>query len=320
MTMTTTMTKAKPKSSSWDNRTRFVVSGLVFLFFVSWMMALGRLIGTKFWNPTLNLKNAETLLSMSKEQVSKELPNLPWFIPVFIKNIGISYYTTRYVVFFPHVVGSIVWWNLYFFQLIPSIRRKYKKFHRVLGRVLMICALAQTISGIGLAYMGNSSTIKIVSTFLAIAIVYCTYYAWYYAAIAKDIPKHKYWATRLVGYLQTIAFQRVFMFALMASHEKGWNGLYPPLNENNGSEILKNIFDDSFICSILAGIYFTEWYLAGVYGWTATTTTTKTTATSTVTVTAASTAPAITAPAEVLGEKKPLLKATSSSGSSNSSK
>lgn len=285
--MTTTMTKAKPNStktngtntntntsssSSWDNRTRFVVFGLVVLFLFSWSMALSRLIGSKFWNPTFNLERAETILSMSKEKI-EEL-HVPWWIPIFIKNIGISYFTKRYIFFFPHVVGSILWWNLYFFQLIPSIRRKYKKFHRVLGRILMICALAQTISGVGLAYMGNSSTIKLVSTFLAIAVVYCTYYAWYYAAIAKDIPKHKYWVTRLVGYLQTISFQRVFMFLLFFTYDQlGWNGLYPPLINNgdiddNGTEILEKIFDDSFVCSILAGIILTEWYLSGVYGWT----------------------------------------------------
>jgi len=114
MTMTTMMTKTKPKSStsaslSWDNRTRFVIFGLVFLFFVSWTMALGRLIGSKFWNPSIILKEAETILLMSKEEISKELPDLPWYIPIFMKNIGISYYTTRYIVFFPHVIGSIVW-------------------------------------------------------------------------------------------------------------------------------------------------------------------------------------------------------------------
>ena len=328
--MTKTMTNTKPNNissslSSWDNRTRFVIAGLVFLFLVSWTMALGRLIGDKFWNPSKNIKEIETILlsavSMNVTEetttISEELvPDLPWFIPIFLKDIGLSYYTTRYMVFFPHVIGSIVWWNLYFLQLIPSIRRKYKKFHRVLGRLLLLCSIAQTTSGIGLAYMGNSSTIKIVSTFFGIAVMYCTYYSWYYAAntIQKDIMKHKYWATRLVGYMQGIALQRVFMVLLILSHELGWNGLYPPfldddntIEDNNGSEIVKQIFDDSFICSILAAIYFTEWYLAGVYGWTTTVSASTSTAVSTSTSTSTSTtvssssstlSAAVTVPAE----------------------
>ena len=325
--MTKTMTNTKPNNissslSSWDNRTRFVIAGLVFLFLVSWTMALGRLIGDKFWNPSKNVKEIETiLLSVSTMNVTEEtttiseelVPDLPWFIPIFLKDIGLSYYTTRYMVFFPHVIGSIIWWNLYYIQLIPSIRRKYKKFHRVLGRLLLLCSIAQTTSGIGLAYMGNSSTIKIVSTFFGIAVMYCTYYSWYYAAntIHKDISKHKYWATRLVGYMQGIALQRVFMVLLILSHELGWNGLYPPFlvddntieDNNNGSEIVKQIFDDSFICSILAAIYFTEWYLAGVYGWTTTvsasTSTAVSTSTSTTVSSSSSTASAaVTVPAE----------------------
>jgi len=84
--------------------------------------------------------------------------------------------------------------------------------------------------------------------------------------------------------MQTIALQRVFMILLLVSHQFGWHGLYPPFvdnddvsnnntnntntNTNNGYEIVQQLFDDSFVCSILAGIYVTEWYLASVYGWT----------------------------------------------------
>ena len=77
-----------------------------------------------------------------------------------------SYYTTRYVFFFPHIIGAIVWWNFYYFQLIPSIRRKYRKFNRILGRILLVCAVCQTVSGVGLASRGTSSTIKLISYLL----------------------------------------------------------------------------------------------------------------------------------------------------------
>ena len=133
----------------------------------------------------------------------------------------------------------------------------------------MISAISQTITGVGLAYMGKSSTVKIVSYLLGISVIYCVYNSWYFAAFAKDIPKHKYWAIRLVGYLQTIALQRVFMGILFLSHRTGWLGLYPAFDENDG-ETLVQAFDDSFVCSFVTDILLTEWYLAGYYGWTET--------------------------------------------------
>jgi len=131
----------------------------------------------------------------------------------------------------------------------------------------MVCALAQTISGAGLAYMGTSSTVKLISYLLAISVFYCVYNAWYYAAIQKDISKHKYWAMRLVGYLQTIALQRVCMVVLIISHRTGWLGLYPVYDDDDAATMQK-IFEDSFATCYPIGMMLTEWYLAGYYGWT----------------------------------------------------
>jgi len=251
------MTAQQPKGSknnTWDNRTRFVVYGQGFLFIVAWTVALGRNIGDKFWNPKLNSEKMETLV---------ESEAVPKGLVYFVKYFFLSYYNQRYIFFLPHILGAIVWWGFYYIQLIPSIRRKYKKFHRILGRVLMISAMSQTISGVGLAYMGKSSTVKLVSYLLAISVIYCVYNAWYFAAI-KDIPNHKYWAMRLVGYLQTIALQRVFMGILFASHRFGWLGLYPAYDEADG-ETLVQAFDDSFVCSFSVAMMLTEWYLAGYY-------------------------------------------------------
>lgn len=245
---------------AWNNRTRFVVYGQAFLFLVAWSVALGRLIGGRFWNAKLNEKTFEVIVS--DEMTPKTAVQL-------IKAYFLSYYTKRFFVFFPHVVGAILWWNLYFFQLIPSIRRKHRRFHRILGRVLMVCALAQTISGVGLAYMGNSSTIKIVSYLLAISVGYCVYNAWYFAAIEKDISKHKYWSMRLVGYLQSIALQRIMMGLLIASHLNGWLGLYPPYDEDDEATTVR-VFEDSFVLCVIVAMALTEWYLAGYYGWTET--------------------------------------------------
>lgn len=249
---------AKNGSKSWDNKTRFVVYGQVFLFFVAWMMALGKLVVNRFWNAKLNVEKLEVMISSG--EIPKDMVH-------FVKHYVLSYFTKRYVMFFPHIVGAILWWNLYFLQLIPSIRQKYRKFHRILGRVLMVCAIAQTISGAGLAYMGNSSTIKLVSYLLAISVAYCVYNAWYFAAIEKDIPKHKYWSMRLVGYLQTIALQRVCMVLLIISRRTGWPELYPAYDPTDTATTDK-IFEDSFTFCMILAMMFTEWYLASCYGWT----------------------------------------------------
>lgn len=259
-----TQTQAQPKESkksdAWDARTKFAVYGQGFLFLVAWMVALSRLIGGRFWNAKLNTENLETAIA------SDEVPE--GFSHLF-QYFFLSYYNKRFMMFFPHVVGAIVWWNLYFLQLIPSVRQKHRRFHRILGRVLMVSAIAQTVSGVGLAYLGNSPTVKLVSYLLAISVIYCVYNAWYFAAIAKDIPKHKYWAMRLVGYLQTIALQRVFMGILFAAHATNSLGLYPPYDENDGDTLVQ-AFDDSFVCSYIVAMMLTEWYLAGYYGWTET--------------------------------------------------
>ncbi len=248
------------KDDSWDNRTRFAVYGQAFLFLVAWSLSLGRLISGRYWDAKRNREEVEAVIADE---------DMPVFLTSFLKNVVLSYCNERFLVFVPHATGAIIWWNLYYFQLIPSIRRKYRKFHRILGRILMVAAIFQSVSGAGLAYMGHLPTVKIVSYLLAISVLYCVYNAWYYAA-RKDIPKHKYWAMRLVGYLLSIALQRVFMPVLTFLYMFGWLGLYPAYDEND-EEIILQIFGDSFVCCVMVAMMLTEWYLAGYYGWTETT-------------------------------------------------
>jgi len=246
-------------SSTWDGRTRFVVYGQVFLLLVAWAMALGRLIQSKFWDRQHNIDQLnERLSDPDAHKLEKHA----------IKALSMSYYfAKRYVWFFPHVVGSIVWWSLYFLQLIPSVRQKHRRFHRILGRILIVCAFSQAISGAGLARTGKSSTVKVTSYLLAVAVTYCAFNAWYFAAVARDIPRHKYWSMRLVGYLQTIALQRVFHILLMLCNIFGWMGLYPVPYDEDDTETFQKIFDDSFSCCFITAMMLTEWYLAGYYGW-----------------------------------------------------
>lgn len=248
------------KDDSWDTRTRVAVYGQVFLFIVAWGAALGRNITSKYWNAERNTEELEAIID------DEETPK---FLSSFLKDVVLTSFNQRFLVYFPHVTGAIIWWNLYYFQLIPSIRRKHRKFHRILGRILMVAAIFQSISGAALAQMGTLPTEKITSHLLAISVLYCVYNAWYYAA-RRDIPKHKYWAMRLVGYLSSIALQRVFMGLLTMVYFFGWLGLYPAYDEND-EVISLQIFGDSFVCAVIVAMMVTEWYLAGYYGWTETT-------------------------------------------------
>lgn len=155
--------------------------------------------------------------------IPPSFPNSTFFTDLFN-----SYYIRRYLIFFPHLVLSFIWWNSYFLQLIPAVRWWSLPFHRRLGRLLMVVAALQGVSGIGLAYTSTSTTIKIVCCALAVAVCYCVCKAWTFAR-QRDIPRHKYWSMRLVGYLQGISLRRFYMLLFIITHQFGWYGFYPDL-------------------------------------------------------------------------------------------
>jgi len=239
-------------------RDRFVVIWFSLLFVISWAVSLARLFQIQFWDKKYALS------------MMKETPSGPEGLGQGLREISKSYFTAkRYVWFLPHVLGAIFWWNLYFFQLIPKIRHNYKKFHRMLGRFLMVVLLVQNITGFGLAATSHSNIIKLVSYVLCTASLFCVGQAWRYA-FWRDIPKHKHWAMRLVGYMQTIALQRFWLLIFIISHASGWEGLYPQLDDDASDEewahLVEKMFDDSFVLCILTAILTTEWYLAAEQG------------------------------------------------------
>lgn len=243
-----------------EGRTQFVVAWMALLYVCSWMFSLTRLLDNHFWS-------REAALAYNRQHyVATDLYNSTAF-----GEINETYFTPRrYCYLLPHVLGAFFWWNLYFLQLIPQVRHAFdKKFHRILGRCLMVCAFLQISSGVGLALTSHSNVILIVSLVLGMASFYCIFHAWRYA-IHRDIPKHKYWVLRLVGYLQTIALQRFFIVALITTHQMGWYGLYPELGEetslDEANRVVLEMFDDSFLLSALTAFIGTEWYLAGMQG------------------------------------------------------
>ncbi|CAB9514036.1 expressed unknown protein [Seminavis robusta] len=241
-----------------NQHTTFVVCLLTFLFWESWSRSLLSLFGVHFWD---------------RQHVLEIIHSNPvglYNSTAFAEIAETQYSPRRYIYLLPHIIGAIIWWNLYFLQLIPKVRHAFnKRLHRWLGRLLMVTACMQTSSGVGLALTSHSKIIPIVSGFLALAVFYCVYHAWKYA-IHRDIPRHKYWVFKVVGYLQTIALQRIFLMLLITTHQMGWYGLYPDLGENStleeANDVVLDMFDHSFVFAIFTVMLLTEWYIAGEQG------------------------------------------------------
>jgi len=245
-----------------NSRNKFAVAGLALMYLISWTMSLSHLFGVHFWDREANLERYENE-GGEMEVVDGVVGN-----STGLAEIGHSYFTARrYMYFLPHVLGAILWWNLYFLQLIPSIRHAYeKKLHRILGRLLMVTALAQTLSGVCLAYTARSQTIRTTIYTLAMAVVFCVVQAWFYA-YHRDIPKHKMWALRLVGYMQTIALERFFLLCIILHHTIWEAGSDDLLSQAQANQKVWEMFDQSFILALLTALLLTEWYLAGEQGY-----------------------------------------------------
>jgi len=230
---------------------------MVILFVLTWVMSLAKKLEIRFWDPKYALEKV------------KSMPTEPLFYnTTWINKLFNSYFSHRYFIFFPHVLFSFFWWNLYFLQLIPAVRRWSLPFHRRLGKFLMVVALFQGASGVALAYTSGSPTIKIVSYVGNIALFYCIWKAWMFA-YRRDIPRHKYWSMRFVGYLQSISLQRFYLLLFIGTHQLGWHGLYPDLKDASVeaiNNVMAQIHDDTFVICYITAILATEWYLAGSIG------------------------------------------------------
>ena len=85
-------------------------------------------------------------------------------------------------------------------QLIPGIRNRFPAFHHWNGRLFVLAAFTQAISGIYLTLSGRrlvgDTTQHVVSVFGAVLIMFCAGMALRYA-MARDFTTHRRWALRL---------------------------------------------------------------------------------------------------------------------------
>ena len=109
-------------------------------------------------------------------------------------------------------------------QLIPIVRRRYPKFHRINGRIYVISGILISLVGFYLIWVrGTAGDTKahIMTTINGILII-ITAIMTMKKAISRNIDQHQKWAIRLFISMSGVYFFRVFLnFWLILSHGKG---------------------------------------------------------------------------------------------------
>jgi len=238
-------------ASTWSLRDVSAVTLIIVCFCFAWLVSMGQ--------------NLFLLHFPDREYANQQLENARGPLDdTFLGDVQRSYWGPRWLWFAPHVFSSIVWWNFAWIQLIKWIRAKHIWLHRLNGRIQVTAMLGQIVTGIGLASQSATHGVKMLSTAYGLAMAYVLANTVYYVR-QKDIVRHKYWATKLFGYSQAIALQRVYLMVFVTSTLLGDSPFWAiaktsSLEERNAAS--KDMFDDSFSMCIFTAIVLTEWYQA----------------------------------------------------------
>jgi len=85
-------------------------------------------------------------------------------------------------------------------QLIPQLRNRFPAFHRWNGRLFVLAAFTQAITGLYLTFVGKGgpggASLHVITGIGAVLIMICAYMALRYA-VARDFTTHRRWALRL---------------------------------------------------------------------------------------------------------------------------
>lgn len=106
-------------------------------------------------------------------------------------------FTTRPAMTLLHVLPGALFLSLGLLQFSSRIRRRYIRFHRWSGRVLMVTAIITAITGlffgvlIPVAGFGEASVIALVGAFLIVAVV-----RGFLAIRRGDVARHREWMIR----------------------------------------------------------------------------------------------------------------------------
>jgi uncharacterized membrane protein len=123
-----------------------------------------------------------------------------------------------------HFTASFVFVVLVPLQFWPALRRSRPRIHRVVGRIAVACACAMAAAGAPIAYLAPGRPIA-ERIFFA---VYLSIFAFsllrgFAAALARDIPAHRAWMTRMTAVALTALVQRIVFLpfaALIGIHSR----------------------------------------------------------------------------------------------------
>jgi len=238
-------------ASKWSNRDILAVFYIIVCIFFAWFISLSNLIFAKHFPDR----------AYALEQCKNDSTPIG---DTFFPKEEESYWGPRWLYFAPHVFSAIVWWNLSWMQLIKWIRAKHLWLHRWNGRIQVVAMFCQIITGLGLASKSPTPVVQMLATCYGLSMAYVLGQTVYHIS-RKDIVRHKYWATKLFGYAQAIALQRIFTFIFFVMITAGVP-LYTPLDQLHTEEernlLAKQMFSDSFSMCIFSAIILTEWYQA----------------------------------------------------------
>jgi len=120
---------------------------------------------------------------------------------------------TGNIVFGLHVVGALIISLGGPLQLMPAVRKKYPKFHKINGRLYIIMALVLSLGGLYLIWVREAS-VEIFGDLMVstngVIILICAYFTISYAR-ARKIEKHNRWALRLFLAMSGVYFFRIIL-------------------------------------------------------------------------------------------------------------
>ncbi len=97
-------------------------------------------------------------------------------------------------------------------QLVPAVRKRWPKFHRITGRAFVLGVFIAVISGVYMLIVREIGewTLRLGFSLQAVLIIWFTIYA-LRNAIRRDIARHMVWATRLFLAASAVWFFRVMI-------------------------------------------------------------------------------------------------------------
>lgn len=104
-------------------------------------------------------------------------------------------------------------------QLIPQIRQRFRRFHRINGRVFVTLACTISLAGLYLiVFRGTVGNILLhsLTAFSGFVVLVSSYYA-VRAARSRDFTSHQTWAIRLFLAANGVLFFRLIMYAWLLS-------------------------------------------------------------------------------------------------------